>query len=72
MLSDITMTIIEGIFLAIDSKKLPESYCYELIGYANQINNEALPYLLWLLNRWTLQRLNDFHLPKIINKQSSI
>jgi hypothetical protein len=67
MLSDNTMTIIEGICLAIDSRNLPESYCYELIGYANQINNEALAYLLWLLNRWTLLRLNEYHLPKRIN-----
>ena len=68
MLTDNTMTIIESIFLAIDSGKLPESYCYELIDYVNQINNEALAYLLWLLNRWTLLRLSKEHFPKRINK----
>ena len=72
MLSDKTMTIVEGIFLAIDSRILQESYCYELIAYVNTINSESLAYLLWLLNRWTLLRLSEFHLPKRINKQPSI
>ena len=68
MLSNNTMAIIEAIFLAIDSRNLPNYYRYELIDSVNQINNEELAYLLWLLNRWTLLRLSKYQLPTRINK----
>ena len=37
MLNDYEITMIEGVLIAIDSNKLSESYCYELIDYFRKI-----------------------------------
>ena len=66
MLNDYELTMVEGVFVAIDSNQLSESYCYELINYFLTKMKEAYKYLWWLLNRWTLLRLSKYHLPKII------
>lgn len=68
MLSEHNLNIIEGVYLAIESKVLTKSQCYELISYVNTINNESLAYLLWLLNRWSHLRKNEFDLPKRIKQ----
>ena len=66
MLNDYELTMTEAVFLAIDSNKLSESFCYELIDNYRKTNKEAYKYLWWLLNRWTLLRLHKYQLPKRI------
>ena len=68
ILNDYETRMIESIFLALDSGKLSESYCEELVDYLRRKNKEAYKYVLRLLNRWVLLRLNKYHLPKRINR----
>jgi pantothenate kinase len=68
MLSEHNLNIIEGVYIAIESKVLTKSQCDELISYVNTINNQSLAYLLWLLNRWSHLRKNEFDFPKRIKQ----
>ena len=44
MLNEYELTMAEGVFVAIDSHKLSESYCYELIDHFRKTNKEAYKY----------------------------
>ena len=63
MLNYYELPMTEAVCLAIDSNKLSESYCYELIDHFRKTNKEAYTYLWWLLNRWVLLRLHKLQLP---------
>ena len=72
MLTDKEITIVEAIYLAIDSGNLPVSVCYQLIDKVRQ-KNEQYAYLIWLLNRWRYElRSHRTHLPKRINRILSL
>ena len=73
MLTDKEITMVEAIYLAIDSGNLPVSVCYQLIDKVRQKNNEQYAYLIWLLNRWRYElRSHRTHLPKRINRILSL
>ena len=73
MLTDKDITMVEAIYLAIDSGNLPVSVCYQLIDKVRQKNNEQYAYLIWLLNRWRYElRSHRIHLPKRINRILSL
>ena len=65
MLTDKEITIVEAIYLAIDSGEMSYSFCQRLVDSVRQKNNEEYAYVLWLLNRWKYElRLHKSHLPK--------
>ena len=64
MLNDAQITEVEGVFLAIDSKKINDDLAFAFIDHFYDINLEQRIYLLWLLNRWVLLRKEKNHLPK--------
>ena len=73
MLTDKDITMVEAIYLAIDSGNLPVSVCYQLIDKVRQKNNEQYAYLMWLLNRWKYElRSHRTHLPKRIHRILSL
>ena len=73
MLTDKDITMVEAIYLAIDSGNLPVSVCYQLIDKVRQKNNEQYAYLIWLLNRWKYElRSHRTHLPKRIHRILSL
>ena len=73
MLTDKEITMIEAIYLAIDSGDMPVSVCYQLIDKVRQKNNEQYAYLIWLLNRWRYElRSHRTHLPKRIHRILSL
>lgn len=65
MLTDKQITLVEGVFLAIDSKKI-DYLIDEMIENVFMISNEQGNYLLWLMERWVYLRNNKHHLPKRI------
>lgn len=64
MLSDNQITEVEGVFLAIESKKISYDLSSAFIERFYDTNREQYKYLLWLLNRWVLLRKDKNHLPK--------
>ena len=62
MLTDKQITQVEGLFLAIDSKKI-NHLIDEIIEKVFIISGEQGQYLLWLLNRWIILRNHPYHLP---------
>ena len=73
MLTDKEITMVEAIYLAIDSGDMPVSVCYQLIDKVRQTNNEQYAYLIWLLNRWRYElRSHRTHLPKRISQILSL
>ena len=65
MLTDKQITLVEGVFLAIDSNKI-DYLIDEMIENVFIISNEQGNYLLWLMDRWVYLRNNKHHLPKRI------
>ena len=65
MLTDKQITLVEGVFLAIDSKQI-DYLIDEMIENVFIISNEQGNYLLWLMDRWVYLRNNKHHLPKRI------
>ena len=65
MLTDKQITLVVGVFLAIDSKKR-DYLIDEIIENVFIISNEQGNYLLWLMGRWVYLRNNKHHLPKRI------
>ena len=65
MLTDKQITLVEGVFLAIDSTKI-DYLIDEMIENVFIISNEQGNYLLWLMDRWVYLRNNKHHLPKRI------
>ena len=73
MLTDKEITIVEGIFLAIDGGLMPESISYKLIQSLQKKSIEHSAYLMWLLNRWKYElRSHKAHLPKRISQTVSL
>ena len=71
MLSDTEITLVEGLFLVIDSKELSHDCNVEIYEFVRTFNEEAFIYLDWLLLRWTRLRNNVSHLPNRINRNST-
>ena len=71
MLSDTEITLIESLFLVIDSKELSHDCNVEIYEFVRTFNEEAFIYLDWLLLRWTRLRNNVSHLPNRINRNST-
>ena len=65
MLTDKQITLVEGVFLAIDSNKI-DYLIDNIIENVFIISNEQGNYRLWLMNRWVHLRNNKHHLPKRI------
>ena len=73
MLTDKEITMIESIYLAIDSGDMPVSVSYQLMDSVRQKINEQYAYLIWLLNRWRYElRSHRTHLPKRISQILSL
>ena len=71
MLSDTEITLVEGLFLVIDSKELSPDCNVEIYEFVRTYNEEAFIYLDWLLLRWTRSRRDVTHLPNRINRNGS-
>jgi hypothetical protein len=69
MLTDKEITIIEAIYLAIDSGQLSDYICNKFINAIKNKSDDEYVYLMWLLIRWKNDlRIHKYHLPTRINK----
>ena len=64
MLDYNTITLIEALYLALDSGYVSNSGANEIRENVYNNNFEQYCYLEWLLNRWTLLRKYKYDLPK--------
>ena len=63
MLTDKQITMVEAVYLAIDSCELSEEICQNFVDNTYLHNKECHIYLIWLLNRWVKIRDSKYHLP---------
>ena len=63
MLTYDQVTIVEGIYLAIESGGISNEFAIELRNYIHKQNYEQHIYLQWLFNRWSFIKLDMDHMP---------
>ena len=67
MLTYDEITLVEGVYLAIESGGISDEFAIELRDYIYKQNYEQYIYLQWLTNRWSFLKHNKDHMPERIS-----
>ena len=63
MLTYDEITLVEGVYLAIESGGISDEFTLELRNYIHKQNYEQHIYLQWLINRWSFIKIDKDHMP---------